>query len=894
MNVKNEIVKTSYIKFRPLEYFGIRVSTMVATVMACIPALVIVGALRDYPALSCLIAIALVAGTYSFIEYFRGGKYENERLELFISRLKSSFKKKNLNSDEIAKSVIKDDQTWYLPSGDTLIGFQLVDADTSHFETLIHELIPILPRAASVKFIRPQKPDFEVPPQLREKNVSRGEYYIFVRIPMQVVGNALSKNELKSRITSLVNTKVKLLSMKEIGAVAETTFFPFQYPTGKTPPLFRSSIEITQGLGKGVWPEKNIASLSLVQLPEKFVTRNFEQIFNTVSHLCSTVCVTVERIELSKIGKGYRNHFKKTHNNLEDNSIHTQTQGDSKPVKMHMGILIHGTQKEISQAIFDLDIACLSLGSDYAPIFGQDLGFLNKALSLYLPGSRPQFPFGFRLHTIDSLKELICYLPRPEYSRFLPDYDLVFRTNTNKLYSIKQDSKNPVAFISDMGAGKSLLLSLNIFAHILKKYIEQVAGCYIEIGGSFRFLMTDGLADVFFVLRTLDNGEISPFQDHPMRAFRAFGQRGQEAAIKWIKILCGLDDYSAEVSQKSEHVIAEVVSKFFDQPEDSLEVFYLFFKQVVLEKFPQAQNDPDHLWRTLGNNLARYVNKKRWGKIFCPAETKEFNYDKARFVYFSSFESKLDPEGIYKPFFTFAVFLSDLVAEKYSSNQANPCRVQFMIDEMNVLRKIIPDDLYVDLNSTSRKEGKIPMFATQQFVDITLDKNKWGEDKKFRVVKSIKRLWFYQFPGPDSTLAELLGTTVDDPLIEKIRSVSDSNLRLKTKGIYAWGYLDETKEVRQLFIETDRLTLWASTTHPGGIAVRESCLRTKLYSYWKTCELLSEKIWPIPEQTGIPKETLDKIVDVVLFGDQKNSKKLEELNLIEKQNKEQKGEIQND
>ena len=879
MTEKKEIITTSFQRFKPLDVFGIRVSTMIATVMSCVPALIIVGLLKDHPAISCFISIGIVVGTFRFMEYFRGGKYENERFERLIAKIKSTLNKKDLNQEEVSKSIIKNEYDWYLPTGDDLIGFKLVNSNGVSFETLIHELMPILPRAASVKFLRPQRPDPNAPKELREKNVSTGEYYIFVRIPMQIMGNALQRNELKDRITSLTNTTVKRLTCNEIASVAENIFFPHQKSTGKTPPFFRSNIQITRGLAKGLWPEKNIASISLVQLPEKFVSRDFEQIFNTVSHLSSSICVTVERIELSKIKKGYRNHFKSKHNKIEDNSINTQTQGDSKAVKMHVGILVHGSEKEITQAIFDLDIACLELGSEYMPIFGPDLGFLKKALTLYLPGSRPEFPFGFRLHTVDSLKELICYLPRPEYSKFSADYDLVFRTNSNKIFSIKQDSKFPVAYISDMGAGKSLLLSLNIFAHISKKNTEQVAGCYIEIGGSFRFLMTEDLADVYFVLRILDNGDISPLQDHPLRAFRAFGDRGHEAAIKWIKILCGLDVYSAEIAQKSEHIIAKAVSKFYskEQQEDSLETFFVILKEVVLEEHPQVKQDPDHIWRGFVNNLSRYIDQKRWGRIFCPEVTKKYNYETARFVYFSSFESKLDPEAIYKPFFTFAVFLSDLVAERYSSNQANPSRVQFMIDEMNVLRKIIPDDIYVDLNSTSRKEGKIPMFATQQFVDITLDHNKWGQDKKFRVVKSIKRLWFYQFPGPDSTLAELLGSSIDDPIIEKIRRVADSNLRLKTRGIYAWGYLDESKEVRQLLIETDKLTLWASTTHPGGISVREACLRTKLYPYWKTCELLSEKIWPIPESTGIPKETLDKIVDKVIYGEKERQEK-EQIN----------------
>ena len=145
--------------------------------------------------------------------------------------------------------------------------------------------------------------------------------------------------------------------------------------------------------------------------------------------------------------------------------------------------MIHAKPLEVSDTIFALDIACNALGNDCKPIFSQDLAFLDNALNQYLPNTRPSLRF--RKNKVTSLKEILCYLPRPDYSHFKSDYDLIFRTVNNKMFSFEQHQEYPNLFIGDMGAGKSTLLFLNIKAHIEKKNTHNVAGCYVEIGGSF-------------------------------------------------------------------------------------------------------------------------------------------------------------------------------------------------------------------------------------------------------------------------------------------------------------------------------------------------------------------------------------------------------------------------
>lgn len=858
----SENIATSYVKNRGLHWKGIKISSLIATIAACVPALLFVRILSDNPILAFVIAASIVIGTFKFMEYFKSGKYDYERLENFIAGFKLPFSNKNLNKEEIANSVIQNDE-WYLPSGDQLIGFQLLDSNEITFESFVNSVIPILPAYASIKFIKPQRPDKNAPEYLKNKNISIAEYFIFIRIPITIFGNSLSKLSLKRRIASLENTKVKLMKCSEISEVAEKIFFPFQETTGKDKPIFRSNIEISQGIARGLWPDKEIASISLAQLPEEFVNSDFSFLYNSISNLIGCVCVTIEIANKKIIRDAYASNFNKRHNGIDDKNDNNQSVSDSLSAIIQVGILLHANANEVADAIFSLDVACNAMGNKFKPIFGQDLGFLKKALVQYLPGSRPILPF--RSHKVRSLKELMCYLPRPDFSSFNPNYDLIFRTTNNKVFTIEQTPEAPVLFIGSMGSGKSTLLFLNIKAHIEKKHKKEVAGCYIEIGGSFRYLAYQGLADVYFILRVLDNGQISPLADHPLKVFKSFGKAGEESAIKWLKGLCEFQDFEKEVQHKIESVIAKTISIFFEGDKLDLAEFYLNFLENVKIEYPQINENKEHYAWIFLKNLSRYVDPKRWGDIFCPDKVLNFDYDKARFYYFTTFESSLNPEGVYKPFFIFATMVAELVAEKYSSNMTNACKIQFLIDEVARLRNFIPEDLYMDLNSQSRKEGKIPFLSTQQAEDIALDEREWGSEK-YKIVKSAKRMWFYQFPGPEILLSQFLEVPIDDLKIKKVRAIAQSNLLLKERGIYAWGYIDEFKNIHQLLIDIDEVTLWGCTTHAGGIAIREACMRERLYDYGTICTLLAERgPWPIPKEAGIPEEKIFEYVNKIIY-----------------------------
>ena len=62
---------------------------------------------------------------------------------------------------------------------------------------------------------------------LKTKNISKAEYYIFVRLPNKI-GDAIGKSEIKEKILGLKNSKVRLLNYSEMSAISEQIFFPFQ------------------------------------------------------------------------------------------------------------------------------------------------------------------------------------------------------------------------------------------------------------------------------------------------------------------------------------------------------------------------------------------------------------------------------------------------------------------------------------------------------------------------------------------------------------------------------------------------------------------------------------------------------------------------------------------
>ena len=66
--------------------------------------------------------------------------FEYEKYENFISNFKIVFPKKDLNTQSIANSTIKENE-WYLSSGEQLIGFELLENSETLFETFVINLL---------------------------------------------------------------------------------------------------------------------------------------------------------------------------------------------------------------------------------------------------------------------------------------------------------------------------------------------------------------------------------------------------------------------------------------------------------------------------------------------------------------------------------------------------------------------------------------------------------------------------------------------------------------------------------------------------------------------------------------------------------------------------------
>jgi hypothetical protein len=152
------------------------------------------------------------------------------------------------------------------------------------------------------------------------------------------------------------------------------------------------------------------------------------------------------------------------------------------------------------------------------------------------------------------------------------------------------------------------------------------------------------------------------------------------------------------------------------------------------------------------------------------------------------------------------------------------------------------------------------MFSTQETADLIIDEE--DEEKKYGVIATTRRFFFKEHPS--DLIKKMLKASATPDRLNKISKIAISNIDLKAEGKHAWGYIDENKEIHQLIVDVDPVDLWACSTHAGSIAIRQACLRTGLYDYWTTCDLLAKR-GPFPLPKTIPsKDEIEKIVCEVI------------------------------
>lgn len=816
----------------------------------------------------------LISGclAFYFSEKLHDGRYPLENCEKFISKIKirtSKFSlddvvegnckiRKPIDIDSHSKEFKQyDEKSWYLPTGEEIIGIKInqsyFNEKTNSYQFYTDEkmmafcssLFQILPINSSVKFISPNSIDNEIPNFLKEKKIMKGEYFIFLRFT-----NKISTDNRKE-IMKLINGIFIRLNHEEMAAITEKIFFPFNIPSGYNSPNFKSAFSYERGVIKGTWVGVETAVITLTQLPE-FIDDSFQKIYTCFSDVSSTIALTVFSTKLdTSISKFVKEKIKIKSGKVSENEDLQKTQENETSCLLQLSILIHGKEELISQKISELESICVSFGQEMRPIFGQDIAFPSDALKSFLPASLPRIPF--RKHKVKTISEILFLLPKPKFSKKLKgNTDLNLRTIDNRLFQIKLSPEYPVIYVSPPGSGKSLYLSVAILAHIRKKNLGGVGGCYIEIGMSFKFLCQEGLADAYLTITKED--KFLPLEDHPLKAFFAFDSFGITAATEWICELCGINgDIESAVAAQ----IRDIVIHCYELNIYSLMDFYLLF----FEKFSPKIHD-DSKWLDRIQNLKNFVDPNVYGEVFVPKDPKGFEWKKAKFIYFTTSSTKVtQPKKLYGAFFSLAIALCDLLSEKHNSKQKEPLEMQLIVDEVHAARENISQKKIRLLNSQSRKDGLRGEFATQELTDFVIDDE--DQEKKYAVITTTRRLFFKENPG--ELIAYMFRTKEEtNELMRKIERISKSNLELLNEGKYAWGYIDEHKNIHQILLDVEQVDLWATTTHAGSIAIRQACLRTGLYDYWETCELLAKygpKILPkfIP-----PPDEIEKIVDKVM------------------------------
>ena len=819
------------------------------------------------------ISLLFAYGAFAISEYGHGGRYPYENFEKMKSKYLATIRNFNLKSqkeanpknlkiqsskDEVDLDDNYDSNSIYLPTGEEIIGIRVIGEfendkletvifSEAKFQSFLSKIMGTLPIGASVKLVAPNFIDLNVPGYLKDKQVMTGDYFIYIRLPF-------TGGEIQSRKRDILKNCVgvfKRMTSEEIFKATEKIFHPFQEPTSTDTYQFRTGFYVNkQGGIEGNLPGIETAIFSLVQLP-KFVDDDFQKIYQCISDLPSCVALTAMSVKpesslMHLVKEGVKKNFsKKKEEHTED-----KLQEDETSLLVQISILVHGTREEIKNKISDIDAICIGLGQERRAIFGQDIAFASDALKSFLPGKNPSIPF--RTNKVLSIKEISFYAPVPKFTHRLPTCDLALRTLDNRFFQIKHSPTYPAAFVSPPESGKSLFLSLVILAQVRRKKQGGVGGCYIEIGGSFMFLCEQGLADAWMIINK-DDKSFLPLDDHPFHAFFAFDELGIESATEWICEICDIN-YDEESSVANE--IRDLVLICYKNNLVSLKDFFKLFD----EKF-SARSQADLIWKNRIQNLKNFVDPNVYGNVFVPQNPKDFNWKKAKFIYFASFPTNVDnPKRLYSAFFSMAITLSEMLCEKHNSKKQEPLEIQFILDELHAARDNIPQKKLRNANSQSRKDGKIPMFSTQETTDLIIGDE--DEEKKYGVIATTRRFFFKEHPG--ELIKKMLKASATPERLSKISKIAISNIDLKSEGKHAWGYIDENKQIHQLIVDVDPVDLWACSTHAGSIAIRQACLRTGVYDYWTTCDLLAKRgPFPLPK-TIPPKEEIEKIVVEVI------------------------------
>jgi hypothetical protein len=847
---KYEAVITSFRANESAEIFGkLRIVTFRFALYSVVPAFAAVLFLQDaVPVLLPAIFFGIIAGTAAATQTLVSGRYDWEKLEKMLTQARSAALERALDlTAKLGWRHGKDDRSVYDTLGAEIIGFRLKPAEANFdeiFRGAFDSIAKSLPIGASLYVLRHNRRVTKgMRPELIERGVCASECFLFFRLPLHLFGNATARKKLIDFMSRVGDR----LSAADMAGCIEQIYEPGRPDSGSTLPSPRSAARLEAEVADVGLPGQVAAAISLCRLPQVLDER-FAGLWDAFQRLPGSVCVRFEAVPGDGLMKGALKTVWRTKLGI-GKATSEEVDRDAVQLAMYAGGLIHGTREAVTEALEYFEGEVMRLTDRFEPVFGRDTAFLKEALLALTPGSDRRVPF--RRILITNAKEALGYIPRalPTVSEDSPDLDLRLASGTR--LCVKNSFAAPTFIAGGMEGGKSTLLAYIMLSHLERgRRGESIASFVCEVGDTFVFLR-EGVADVVYSLELRDGGVFGPMQDHPLRMFFAWDDAGLEAAHRWI---CDLMHISPEEQARESRVVHRALVRA--KSEDAYRLGgFLEILQAELSLIDETVADkPNHPFRKYCAKLAMFSSGDRFGPIFDPDESRNYDYRNARHFYFVKAQGTKGYPELDRAFFSLANAVSAVLETRFEPKSKHAAKCLVIYDEIDHQKEYVTQRQLSDNNRQGRKQAKMSYYASQALSDGVIDDE--APEKKFSFLETCKRFFFIDMGSNIELWARALklkGT--DDPVIRQMEEVARANQEARASGAYSWGYIDEHKRVYQFYLDVSKFDLWCCTTHPGGVALRREALSTGL-DFFEVCAKLAEKIWPIPRSENISPEFL--------------------------------------
>ena len=662
-------VKTSLSENRSPELFrGLSWYSTKAALAGLIGGGMLASIFRDFAALPLVFIIATPIISFIMAQKMIGGKWEFEGWENIYGYLKSIFSAKKVDLEKEAGIIVKEEKKRTVLRGDNLNEIECFEITEKEEDVLLlkfKDVIKNLPEGSKIYFVRVSFPIATERKSLKKAKLFRN--YIFIEYSESLLLKNRSQNEIRRTLDKSVRVVEAHEAAEIIRKMVQPDIKEFAFEENKF--LREISIDIKKELASFGETTKRAMALTMAEMPET-ISSEFQKIYGVMSSCTGalSVCFSNEG-RVNVLGEALYERTLKHFGQKRDDP----GRGNRISLTMTMGALIHGSESELSDMLYDIEREYSFLDQSERPKFKRESHFLKDAILLMVPGQGPVMDF--RRKKVTNSNEALLYIPLPRdegnKTAFLP-----LRTEYNSIYNFALEYSKPLYIWGGVGEGKSALMSLFIMTHMKK---EKSASFSLEAGGTFSFLR-EGLSDVNLILEQDLNGRWLPLEDHPLRSLLFYGDSGIGAATEWLMGLSEIRDDDKEVRR----VIAVTLKGLKEENLYRLRDFCQRFSER-LEKERVTSKESMIALKNISNFAA--TGDSMYGYIFDPDESKNIDYAKARHFYISQIEVSHESQNLLGAFFNYGMHLLKALEKRFATKGADPCDLLVSIDELNHLIK---------------------------------------------------------------------------------------------------------------------------------------------------------------------------------------------------------------